>query len=115
LGLLALHFIHGYIRWMPRPWYFPAWALVTYVSLGVTLGILNEMFQQRGSSLGRAVRAGSIGLALIALLELQHTYLLLKRDRSPHQAEMVADGRGIAESIPTEERIDRLTLEPVQL
>jgi hypothetical protein len=99
VGLVALHFIHGYVRWLPRPWYFvPA-------SLGVCLApaVLARLLVPSGAGarLASTVAALALGLGAVTLgRDLERTQAQQGHHSYPWQREMLEAGLAVSERLP---------------
>jgi hypothetical protein len=99
VGLLALHVVHGYVRWYPRSWYFVAWALAAYALAALAAGRLAEA--AAGWRAGAALPP-LLAALLFAVAGLEHARTLraVGEPQFPWQAEMLAAGRGLATAVP---------------
>jgi hypothetical protein len=106
-GILALHFIHGYLRWMPREWYFPAWAIVIWgavaLAASLVLRILPGALSAVAQSRVRVVVAAVIAAGVVATFV--QSWPRLDFVRFEQQLELAAAGRGISAYIEDDPRI----------
>lgn len=104
-GLLALHFVHGYFRWIVRTYYFAPWALLAFTAPAVAMrvwcpGALADLAAREATP-----RAKALGAALIALLVFQMAAGARRHVHYPWQVEMLRAGLEVRHRFPTHEPV----------
>lgn len=69
-GIMALHGVHGAIRWYPRTWYFVYWLVPLYVVPGLLMTMTLERIKEGKP---RVERLCIVLIAVVVLTEIQHT------------------------------------------
>ncbi|WP_245768571.1 hypothetical protein [Stigmatella aurantiaca] len=98
-GLTGLHFIHGYVRWLPRPWYFPSVSLVACLAPAALFRLCLPASAPRGLSFGLVALFLAAGGATL-FRDVSQTLATRKVPAYPWQAEMLHAGRRISQSVP---------------
>ncbi|MFP2934168.1 hypothetical protein ACLESO_55420, partial [Pyxidicoccus sp. 3LG] len=99
VGLVALHFIHGYVRWLPRPWYFVPASLVVCLAPAVLARLLRP--SGAGPRLASTVAAVTLALGAVTLgRDVERTLATQNHHSYPWQREMLAAGQVTAERLP---------------
>lgn len=97
LGLLLLVFIHGYVRWLPRSWYFasaPAIGVLVVAAAARTLGAIDARLGLHARRLAGAL------FVLVAVLDAAQGRLQGQGPTYPWQEEMILAGKALDARVP---------------
>lgn len=105
LGLLLLHFVHGYFRWIVRPYYFASWSLVVFLLPALALRCwcaeaLSDLSDRANSPAARSLAAG-----LVFFLILQLGLGAQPHVAYPWQVEMLRAGEEVRNRFAPEEPV----------
>ncbi|MDC0714864.1 hypothetical protein POL68_40825 [Stigmatella sp. ncwal1] len=98
-GLVGLQFIHGYMRWLPRPWYFVSASLVACLAPAALFRLCLPTAAPRWQHLclgALFLTAGGFTL----FQDVSQTLATRQTLAYPWQAEMLQGGRHIAQTVP---------------